>query len=155
MFDFEAGAPKAPKVFLDPTNGEVSGEEGGKPGSGPGGSGGDGGPGGSGGDGGSGGGKPHEKVHCKVYGHGRHVELSCTVSGGRGRGAVRFRIEHGKQVLGTSSAALKGTKATSTVTTKGNLSGKYTLLATVSRTDGVDALSQSVVLPGKGSVDLH
>jgi phospholipase C len=160
MFDFEPGAPKAKKVFLDPSTGEITGEEGGSEG----GSGdGDGGHGGNGGNGGNGGwgngsgghGTHHEKVHCKVNGQGRHVELNCSVSGGRGRGAVRFRIERGSQVLGTSRAALKGTKATSTVTTKGDLSGKYTLVATVSRTDGVDALSQGVVLPGKASVDLH
>jgi hypothetical protein len=61
----------------------------------------------------------------------------------------------GNKVLGTSSASIQGTKAAGTVTTKSALAGRYTLLATVSRTDGVDALSQSVTLPGKGSVDLH
>jgi phospholipase C len=171
MFDFEPGAPKAAKVFLDPSTGEVTGEEGGEApsggsgGSGSGGgkgSGGSGGKGGSGGhgddggwDGGSGGSKHHEKVHCTVYGHDHKVELDCTVSGGSGRGAVRFRIERAHKVLGTASTPLKGTKAATTVTTKVSLSGKYTLLATVSRADGVDALSQSVALPGKGSVDLH
>ncbi len=68
---------------------------------------------------------------------------------------MRYRIERGNKVLGTSSAPIKSNKATATVTTKGSLAGKYTLLATVSRTDGIDALSQSVSLPGKGSVDLH
>jgi phospholipase C len=171
MFDFAPGAPKAAKVFLDPSTGEVTGEEGGEageePGSGGGGSGGSGGGnGGHGGHGGSGGESPggeggpggwkhHEKVHCVVDGHDHKVELYCSVSGGSGRGAVRFRIERGHKVLGTSSTALKGTKAATTVTTKSALSGKYTLLATVSRTDGVNALSQSVALPGKGSVDLH
>jgi phospholipase C len=155
MFDFEPGAAKAPKVFLDPTNGEITGEEGGEPGpeEGPGGKG----PGGEGPGkpGKPGGPKPHEKVHCAVNGHGRHVELNCSVSGGKGRGAVRFRIERGHKVLGTSRAQVKGTTATTTVNTKSALAGKYTLLATVSRTNGIDALSQSVSLPGKGSVDLH
>jgi phospholipase C len=163
MFDFSPGAAKAPKVFLDPSTGEVIGEEGGSGAEeehgdegGHGGSGGHGGDGGHGGwDGGSGGGHQREKVHCKVYGHGHHVDLSCKVSGGSGRGAVRFRIERGSKVLGTSRTALKNDQATSSVSTKGALSGKYTLLATVSRTDGVDALSQSVTLPGKDSVDLH
>jgi phospholipase C len=162
MFDFEPGAPKARKVFLDPSTGAITGEEGGSGGGGSGDEGGDGGRGGNGGNGGGGNGpggghpgKPHEKVHCKVYGHGHHVELDCSVSGGKGRGAVRFRIERGNKVLGTSRATLKGAEATSTVTTKGDLSGRYTLLATVSRTDGIDALSQGVVLPGKASVDLH
>jgi phospholipase C len=168
MFDFAPGAPRAAKVFLNPSTGEVTGEEGGDGGeapsggeSGHGGSGGgsSGGHGGWGGEGsgghGSGGSTHHEKVHCTVDGHGRKVELNCSVSGGKGRGAVRFRIERGHKVLGTSSTPLKGTRAATTVTTKSSLSGKYTLLATVSRTDGVDALSRSVALPGKGSVDLH
>jgi phospholipase C len=154
MFDFAPGAGTAPKVFLNPSTGEITGEEGGEAptegGSGPG----DGNGGGKGGDGGHPG-KPHEKVHCKVYGHGHHVELNCSVNGGKGRGAVRFRVERGSKVLGTSRASLKGTEAATTVTTKGPLSGKYTLTATVSRTDGIDALSQSVVLPGEDSVDLH
>jgi phospholipase C len=160
MFDFEAGAPKAPKVFLDPTNGEVTGEESletgsggsGSGGSGSGGSGGDGGHGGWDGSGGSG---HHEKAHCTVDGHGRKTVITCTIEGGGGRGAVRYRLERGNKVLGTSRATIKGTKATSTVVSKGSLAGKYTLLATVSRTDGVNALSQSVTLPGKGSVNLH
>ncbi|HEX4752826.1 MAG TPA: alkaline phosphatase family protein [Solirubrobacterales bacterium] len=162
MFDFEEGAPKAPKVFLNPENGEITavegGEEGGsgeENGSGWGGNG-SGGNGGSGGDGSGGpGGHNHEKVHCKVDGHGHKVELNCSVSGGSGRGSVRFRIERGNKVLGTSSTTLKGTKAAATVNAKDSLAGKYTLLATVSRTDGVNALSQGVELPGKGSVDLH
>ncbi|HEY2479390.1 MAG TPA: alkaline phosphatase family protein [Solirubrobacterales bacterium] len=162
MFDFEAGAPKAPKVFLDPANGEITGEEGGKAGDEGDDEGGDHGHGHGSGDGdhGSGnsgghGSKNHEKVHCAVNGHGRQVELNCSVGGGKGRGAVRFRIERGHKVFGTSRAAIKGAKASATVDTKGSLAGKYTLLATVSRTDGVDALSQSVSLPGKGSVNLH
>ena len=161
MFDFESGA-RAPKVFLSPETGEIVGEEGGKPAPGEesggdeGGHGGQGGQGGHGGwSGGSGGDHGHEKVHCKVNGHGHHVDLSCKVSGGSGRGAVRFRIERGRKVLGTSSAPLKRNQATSSVTTKGALAGRYTLLATVSRTGGIDALSQGVVLPGKASVDLH
>jgi phospholipase C len=159
MFDFAPGAAKAPKVFLDPSTGEVIGTEGGSegeeerghghPGEGP-----HGGEGGWG-EGGSGGGKGHEHVHCKVHGHGHQVDLSCKVTGGGGRGAVRFRIERGNKVLGTSRASLKGTSATSSVTTQGALAGKYTLLATVSRTGGIDALSQGVVLPGTDSVDLH
>jgi hypothetical protein len=52
-------------------------------------------------------------------------------------------------------ASLKGDQATSSLSTEGALTGKYTLLATVSQADGVDALSQGVVLPGKASVDLH
>jgi phospholipase C len=158
MFDFEAGAPTASKVFLDPTDGEIIGEEGGSEGS----SGDEGGQGGSGGDGGSGGGSGshgghnhHEKVHCKVDGHSHHVELNCSVKGGKGRGAVRFRIERGHKVFGTSRASIKGTKADATVNTRHSLAGRYTLLATVSRTDGIDALAQSVSLPGTGSVDLH
>jgi hypothetical protein len=171
MFDFAPGAAKAPKVFLDPSTGEVTGEEGGSAGGEEGhggdgdgghGHGGDGGhgPGGDGGHGGWGGGPGgghhgHESVHCKVYGHGRRLDLHCQVSGGHGLGAVRFRVKRGNRVLGTSRAALKRNKATSSLTTKGALSGRYTLLATVSRTDGIDALSESVVLPGKDSVDLH
>jgi phospholipase C len=165
MFEFAPGAPKAPKVFLDPSNGEITSEEGGEApeetgsGGGSGSGGGKGGHGGSGeegwGHGGSGGGKPHEKVHCTVDGHSHRVELKCSVDGGSGRGAVRFRIERGHKVYGTSRAALKGTKAAATVNTKSALSGKYTLTATVSRTDGIDALSRSVALPGKGSVELH
>jgi phospholipase C len=158
MFDFEGG-PAAPKVFLDPTTGEITGEEGGEaPGGegedeGEGGSGGGGGKGGggSGGDGGSG---NHEKVHCTVTTHGNHITVNCTLSG-KGRGAVRYRIQRGKTVYGTSRATIKGSKANATIKTKSALAGKYTLLATVSRTDGIDALSQSVSLPGKGSVDLH
>jgi phospholipase C len=165
MFDFAEGAPKAPKVFLNPENGEITGEEGGEAGE-EGGSGGGNGSGGSGGKGNGGngssggkgsggsGGHNHEKVHCKVDGQGRKVELNCSVSGS-GRGSVRFRIERGSKVLGTAGASIKGTKAAATVKTKSSLAGKYTLLATVSRTDGVDALSQGVELPGKGSVDLH
>jgi phospholipase C len=159
MFNFAPDAGTAPKVFLDPSTGEVIGEEGGEAGSeeeesgheGGGGSGGDGGHGGSGGSGDH----HHEKVHCTVDGHGHKTVIVCTVEGGSGRGAVRYRIERGNKVLGTSSAPIKGSKATGTVTTKSALAGKYTLLATVSRTDGVNALSQSVKLPGKGSVDLH
>jgi phospholipase C len=167
MFDFESGA-RAPKVFLDPSNGEVASVEGGSEGGsgdegdegdegGHGGSGDEGGwgHGGSGDHGDGDGHHHHEKVRCKVYGHGHQVELNCSVQGGKGRGAVRFRIAHGKQVLGTSRTALKGTEADATVNTKGTLSGKYTLLATVSRADGVDALSQGVTMPGKASVDLH
>jgi phospholipase C len=168
MFDFEAGAPKAAKVFLDPSTGEVTDEEGGESGAeesgsdegGHGGSGGDGGNGDGNGHGGSGNGNHggshhHDKVHCAVNGHGHHVELNCSVTGGKGRSAVRFRIERGHKVFGTSRAQVKGTTANATVTTKSSLAGNYTLLATVSRTDGIDALSQSVSLPGKGSVDLH
>ncbi len=154
MFEFEAGAPKAPKVFLDPENGEITGEEGEEPEEESGSAEEEGGWGGKG-SGGSGGSKPHEKVHCKVNGHGHKIVVTCTIEGGGGRGAVRYRIERGSKVLGTSRAWLKGTKATSTLRTKGSLSGRYTLTATVSRTDGVDALSQGVVLPGKASVDLH
>jgi len=161
MFNFAPGAGKAPKVFLSPSTGEVIGEEGGEAGSEEGGSEGGngneggGGSGGRGGSGGSGGSHHHEKVHCTVDSHGHKTVIVCTVEGGSGRGAVRYRIERGNKVYGTSSAPLKNDKATATVTTKGSLAGKYTLLATVSRTDGVNALSQSVTLPGKGSVDLH
>ena len=81
--------------------------------------------------------------------------ITCTIEGGSGHGAVRYRLEKSGKVLGTSRATIKGDKGTSTVTSKGSLAGKYTLLATVSRADGVNAMSQSVTLPGKGSVNLH
>ena len=157
MFDFEAGAPKAPKVFLSPQTGEITGEEGGEPGTeGESGEEGGSGSGGSGSGGsGSGGGKGHEKIHCKVTGEGHKVTIECTVTGGSGRGSVRYRLERGNKVLGTSSSTLKGTKATSTIKTKSSLGGKYTLLATVDRADGINAVSQGVSLPGKRSVDLH
>ncbi len=162
MFDFAEGAPKAPKVFLNPENGEITEIEGGETGEETGSEGGTGGKeeggkgGGQGGKGGSGGnGHGHEKVHCTVNGHGKKTVITCTIEGGSGRGAVRYRIEKGGKVLGTSRAQVKGTKATGTVTTKSTLSGKYTLLATVSRSDSVNAVSQSVTLPGKGSVNLH
>jgi len=160
MFDFEAGAPKAPKVFLDPSTGEITGEEGGEPGTEEEAEGseeetGSEGEGGSGGKGGSGGHKSHEKVHCKVTAEGHKVTIECTVTGGKGRGSVRYRIEKGSKVLGTSSATLKGTKADSTMKTKGSLSGRYTLLATVDRADGINAVSQGVSLPGERSVNLH
>jgi phospholipase C len=157
MFDFAEGAPKAPKVFLNPANGEVTGEEGGsagseeeseeETGSGGGGSGGKG--------GGSGGHKNHEKIHCKVTGEGHKVTIECTVTGGSGRASVRYRIEKGNKVLGTSATTLKGNKANSTMKIKKSLSGKYTLLATVDRAEGVNAVSQGVSLPGKSSLNLH
>mgnify|MGYP001034893837 CR=1 FL=1 len=164
MFDFEPGAAKAPKVFLDPSTGEVLGEEGGSEeeggapeeghgGGGEHGGGHDNGGGHEGGSGGHGHGH-HEKVHCAVDSHGHSVHLNCRVSG-KGRSAVRFRIVRGDKVLGTSRAQVKDTKANATVKTRQALAGSYTLLATVSRADGIDALSQGVRLPGKGSVELH
>jgi phospholipase C len=154
MFDFSEGAPKAPKVFLNPENGEITGEEGGSTSEEPEeetgseeetgtGGGGKGGGGGGSGHGGSG----HEKVHCTVKPHGKKTVIVCTIEGGSGRGAVRYRLERGKKVFGTSRAAIKGTKATGTVTTKSPLSGRYTLLTTVSRPDGITAVSQGVNFP--------
>jgi phospholipase C len=158
MFDFTPGATPAPKVFLDPSTGEVIGEEGGDEGGPEEEEHGDEGEGhhGGGDDGGHGHESAHhESVHCVVDGHRHQVGLSCSVSGGKGRGAVRFRIVRGHKVYGTSRAQVKGTRATTTVRTKSSLAGRYTLLATVSRTDGIDALSRGVSLPGKGSVDLR
>ena len=68
---------------------------------------------------------------------------------------MRYRLEKGNKVLGTSRAPISGNKATGTVNSKSSLAGRYTLLATVSRPGSVNALSQSVTLPGKGSVNLH
>ena len=191
MFDFAPGATPAPKVFLNPSTGEVTGEEGGEgaaeEGGSQGGSGEEGSSGGEGGnaeegDHGNGGGGNHGwpghgggghgwpghgghghghrhfhhryRARCSVNAHGRHVALGCSVSG-RGHGAVRFRIVRGRKVLGTSRAAIRGGKAHGRVTTRGPLTGRYTLLATIDRRAGVDALSRTVVLPGKGKVTLH
>ncbi len=110
MFDFNPNGPRAPKLTLDETTGEVVGDgdsgNQGKGGSGDQGSGGEGGQGGkgdggqqggqggqgqqgSGGDGGDGGSQGHRgkggpKVSCKASGKhsGKHVHVSCTVSDG-------------------------------------------------------------------------
>ncbi len=160
MFDFASGAPQAPKVFLNPETGEVTGISGGDQG----GSDGDGGHGHSGPDQGNGddhghGKKPYHraKVDCYVDG-GRHsVDLACKVSdGGKGRGAVRFRlVRHGKQ-YGTSRAELNGGgTARVTIHSSSELGGSYELIATIDRRSGVSAASRSVVLPGRTKVSLR
>jgi phospholipase C len=145
MFDFSG--PKAPKVFLDPSSGEVTSIEG---------------PPSTGGNPPSGGGNPgkpgtpgtpaapHYRVDCSIAAKDTKASVSCQVSGS-GRGAVRFRINRGKHTLGTARATIKGGKATATIKTKQPLSGKYTLLVTVDRPEGVDAVSLGVSVPTGGS----
>jgi phospholipase C len=143
MFNF--GGPTAPKVFLDPSTGEVTGIEG---------------PPSTGGNPPSGGNPskpgnpgtppaPHYRVNCSVAAKDTKASVSCNVSGS-GRGSVRFRINRGKHTLGTSRATIKGGKAKATIKTKQPLSGKYTLLVTVDRPEGVDAVSLGVSVPTGG-----
>jgi phospholipase C len=156
MFDFASG--NAPKVFLDPSTGLVTGEEGGPGNNGGGNGGGNSGGGKPGSGGGSKGGgstpSPHYKVDCSLGAQGKTASVSCSVSGS-GRGSVRFRLERGKRVLGTSRTTIKGGKAKATIHTKQALSGRYTLLVTVDRTEGVDALSVGVSVPATGRKQSH
>jgi phospholipase C len=151
MFDFNPNDPRAPRLTLDETTGEVVGGGGGPGGgSGPGGPGGPGGggPGGSGGgsgggQGGSGGGQggsgsggpgPHHgrddsgsKVSCKASGRsGRHVHVSCTVQDGGGsrkggREALSLRIVKGNDVLASSHTLVRGSRANVTLSSGGSL----------------------------------
>jgi phospholipase C len=152
MFDFSA--PKAPKVFLDPSTGEVTSIEG-PPGPAGGGNGNGNGNGNSGGSKGNGNPStppaPHYRVNCSVAAKDTKASVSCSVSGS-GKGSVRFRIQRGKRTLGTSRAVIKGGRAKATIKTKQPLSGRYTLLVTVDRPEGVDAVSLGVSVPtgGKG-----
>ena len=84
------------------------------------------------------------------------MTLSCGVGGGgKGAGAVRFRLVHRGKVLGTSRATISGGRVHTAVHSKRELGGSYKLLATVDHRGGVTALSQSVELPGSSSVQLH
>ena len=149
MFEFGSGATPAPKVFLNTATGEVMGA--------------------SGDDGHGHGGsgthaygteppapKPGASVHCSYQGDSHRVTLSCGVGGGgKGAGAVRFRLVHRGKVLGTSRATISGGRVHTVVHSKRELGGSYKLLATVDHRGGVTALSQSVELPGSSSVQLH
>jgi phospholipase C len=160
MFNF--AGPVAPKVFLDPSTGEVTSVEGPPSETPPSNGGGNSGGGNSGGSGNSGGktgntpppATPHYKVNCSVAAKDQTASVSCSVSGS-GRGSVRFRIERGKKVLGTSSTSIKGGKAKATIKTKEPLSGNYTLLVTVDRPEGVDAVSLGVSVPTGGGKKKH
>ncbi len=159
MFEFAAGAPTAPRVFIDPETGEVTGVSGGGGEEGEHGhGGGDHGHGGGGDDHGHGHGHkpPKARVSCDVDGGHRSVELACRVSGGgNGRGAVRFRLERHGSVYGSSRAPIKGSRANATISSSHELQGSYELVATVDRRAGVSALSKSVALPGKAKVNLR
>jgi phospholipase C len=126
MFDFNPNDPRAPKLILDETTGEVVSESGG-PGNGQGGSGGgqqggggqsgggqsgsggggsqggsgggQGGQGGSGGDGGPGKGHGYgSKVSCRASSRGKSVHVRCTVQGGGGpyKGREALRLRIAK-----------------------------------------------------------
>ena len=148
MFDF--GSPSAPKVFLDPSTGLVTDIEG-PPSTGGGGHGNGNGNGNGGGN--KGGGTtpkpPHYRVNCSVAAKDTKASVACHVSGS-GKGSVRFRIQRGKRTLGTSRATIKHGTAKATIKTKQPLSGKYTLLVTVDRPEGVDAVSLGVSAPTGG-----
>jgi len=151
MFNFSG--PVAPKVFLDPSTGEITGIEG-PPSNGGGNGNGNGNSGGNKGNGNGNGNTPpapHYRVNCSVAAKDTKASVSCSVSGS-GTGSVRFRIQRGKRTLGTSRATIRGGKAKATIKTKQPLSGKYTLLVTVDRPEGVDAVSLGVSVPtgGKG-----
>ena len=84
------------------------------------------------------------------------MSLRCEVSGGgEGAGAIRFRVVHGKKVLGTSRATLGNGKIHTVLRSRAKLNGRYRLLVTIDRKDEVSALSQAVKLPGRSSVHLH
>ena len=100
--------------------------------------------------------KPDAKVSCSYSGSSHQVALRCGVSGGgKGAGAVRFRLVHGGKVLGTSRARISGGRVRTVVRSRRRLAGSYELLATVDREDGVTAFSQAVELPGRSSMRLH
>jgi phospholipase C len=172
MFDFNPNAPRAPKLILDETTGEVLGEGGGY-GGGPGGSGGGGsgpggpgaqngpgggqqggqggGQGGSGGNGGPGGHSKGSKVSCRASSRGRHVHVSCAVSTGdshgKGKEALRVRIVKGNDVLASSSTLVHGSEASVTLSSDRTLSpGSYTLRIALDGQGGVSGANQTVKL---------
>jgi phospholipase C len=176
MFDFNSNDPRAPKLLLDETTGEVVSEKGGKKAAveaaqpavtgqpegaqgSPSGQEGSssarqGAPGGqgSGGSTGSGSaGKSSAKVSCKASSHGKRIHVSCTLpdsGSNQGREALRLRIARGGDVLASSSTLVHGTHASLTLSSGRTLPpGRYTLrIALDSRQAGVSGANQTVKL---------
>jgi phospholipase C len=171
MFDFEAGAGKRPKVFLDPKNGEITKIEGGEaPASG---SSGEQPSTGTGtGTGTSTGtstgtatttstakGKPTKKAakpkaQCAVVGSGKKVKLSCTVKNTSGKTDVRFRLDSGKKVMGTVATTVRSGKANATMKLKKAPRGSYRLVATIDVGGKLTVVEHTIKLPGKDKVSL-
>ena len=158
MFDFAAGAPKAPKLVLDPVSGLPPGEwsppaptptatavpttaptavptAGPGPGPGP--------------------VKPAPKpklavnLSCKTTGGGKRITISCKASGkdAGNRTSLRFRIMSKKKVLATAGGKLSHKKAKVVVRLKKALKkGRYTLRITVTQTGGILTFDRTIRL---------
>ncbi|MCW2952432.1 MAG: plcC [Conexibacter sp.] len=166
MFNFDADAKLAPKVFLDPTTGEVTKttpatDEGGTTPTTTTPSGGDPGDGSHTGDGGqSGGGKPGHgggkpttgqghgpkrpdiTVTCATTRHGSRLTVACRVTGKdakTGATALRFRVERGNEVVATTRSVVRKGHAAAVLKTKSALHGKFTLRIAIAHSGSASA----------------
>jgi phospholipase C len=174
MFDFNSNDPRALKLLLNETTGEVVSGGGGKKAaveaaqpavtagqpegaqggssSQEGSSSGSQGPGGSGAGSGIAAGKSSAKVSCRASSKGKRIHVSCTLPGGSGSNqgteALRLRIAKGGDVLASASTLVHGTHASLTLSSGRTLSpGRYTLrIALDSRQAGVSGADQTVKL---------
>jgi phospholipase C len=167
MFNFDANAKLAPKVFLDPTTGEVTKtapatDEGGTTpttttttptgeDSGDGNPGGDE-PRGEHPDPVHGGGKPTSSDHgpkkpdvrvaCTTSRHDKRLSVTCKVTGRdakSGTTALRFRVVRGSKVLATSRSIVEKGHAATVLKTRSRLHGTFTLRIAIARSGSASA----------------
>ena len=148
MFDFDPKAARAPKVFLDPTTGEVTktlpaGKPGGPKGGGK--------PRGSdvltSGTGGIRGAHTAEAVKlrlaCATTRRAGALRVTCRVrhtAADTQRTSVRFRLVHGRKVLATARPTLSHHRASASLRSPRGRRGHDSVLVTVTRAGGVQSL---------------
>ncbi len=145
MFDFEAGAGKRPKVFLEPSTGEITKIEGGEaPASG-----------GSGEE-------PSTSSGASTSAGTSSTSTTATTTGSKGRTTKKAAkpkvactvLGSGKKVTGTVAAAVKSGQASATMKLKKAPRGSYRLVATVDVDGTLTVVEHTIKLPGKDKVSL-